>query len=409
MSLFSRWGGRAIRLTDGEFWKAFFGLESHSGETVNAETTLQLDAAWACVKLVSEMAGSLPCMIYDAEGSKPQTDHPLYELLHDQPNADESAVEFWEGAVRSMLVFGEALAEKKISGNRIVALEPMPADKTDVKRGRNNSRLYVVTEDGKQRELPEDRVFHVRNMKMPGSDRGMSTISYARHTLGGAVAAEKTSGKMFANGMNLAGLIQAPQTLNPEQRAQIADIVTRYAGSDKVGKLMVLEAGLTFQQLSLTPEDAQMLETRRFNVEQIARWFGVPPIMIGHASQGQTMWGSGVEQIILQFSKTGLRPLLKRIEGAIRRDLLTAEERKSLKVEFNMEGLLRGDSAARASFYSTMVQNGIMDRNECRALENRPPRVGADVLTAQTNLAPLDKLGEAGLAVQIPTAPRAKE
>lgn len=401
--MWSRWGGRSIKLTDGEFWKGFFGFGSHSGESVSIETALQLDAAWACIKLVSEMAGSLPCMVYDVTGSNTRSDHPLYELLHDQPNPDESAVEFWEGVVRSMLVSGDAFAEKRYVGGRLISLVPLAADAVDVKRRlRSNERYYVVNENGRHREIPEGRMFHARNMKMPGEDRGLSTITYARHTLGGAISAEKTSGRMFANGMNLAGIITGDQVLNKDQRGQIGEIVRQYAGSDKVGKVMVLEAGLKYQQLSLNPEDAQMLETRQFNVEQIARWFGVPPIMIGHAAAGVTTWGSGVEQIILQFSKSGLRPLLKRIEGAIRRDLLTPDERQQIKVEFNMEGLLRGDSAARASFYSTMVSNGIMTRNECRALENRSPRPGADVLTAQSNLLPLDKLGVAPAA---PTTP----
>jgi HK97 family phage portal protein len=400
------WLGRTIRLTDGDFWKGFFGLGTHSGETVTTEKALQLDAAWACIKLNSETVGTLPCVVYEQDGSTVAVDNPLYELLHDAPNADDTAVEFWEGVVLSLMLWGNYVAEIVRSGGRIVAIMPIKAECVTIERAEDGSRRYVINEEGKTRNLAEENVFHVRGLRKPGHDLGMSPIAYARQTLGNAMAAEKTAGKMFSNGMQTAGVLTSGTVLKPEQRKQISSMMLEYAGSDKAGKIMILEAGFDYKQLSLTPEDAQMLATRQFGIEQICRWFGVPPIMIGHASQGQTMWGSGVEQLILQFSKTGLRPILKRIEGAIRRDLLTIEQRKTLKVEFNMEGLLRGDSAARAAFYSTMVQNGIMTRNEARKLENRPPMDGADMLTAQTNLAPLDKLGSTigGAQVQVGAA-----
>lgn len=395
------WLGRTVRLTDGGFWKGFFGLGTNSGETVTVDKALQLDAVWGCIKLKAETVGTLPCMVYQQDGFTVAADHPLYELLHHQPNADDTAVEFWEGVEISLMLDGNFFAEKKMNGGRLVALVPMKPGATKVDRTNRNERVYRVTEDGKTRTLTEAQVFHVRGMTMPGFDEGMSPVSYARQTLGNAMAAEKTAGRMFANGMQSAGVLSSDQTLKKEQRTQLSQIMQQYAGSDRAGKLMILEAGLKYQQLSLNPEDAQMLQTRQFSVEQVCRWFGVPPIMIGHASQGQTMWGSGVEQLILQFTKTGLRPDLKRIEAAIRRDLLSVEDRKKLKVEFNMEGLLRGDSAARASFYSTMVQNGIYTRNEARRLENRPQMPGADDLTAQTNLAPLDRLGQDGAANQV--------
>lgn len=391
----SSWAGRMIRLTDGGFWKAFFGLGSNAGETVTVEKALQLDATWACIKLLAETVGTLPCMVYEQDGTTVASNAPIFELLHDQPNADDTAVEFWEGVVLSLMLHGNAYAEKRMNGNRLVALLPIDPSCVQVDRDDRNARVYTVTEDGLQRRLSEGAIFHVRGLKMPGCDVGMSPIAYARHTLGSAMAAEKLSGKMFANGFQVSGVLTADQILKPDQRKQLGEIMQQYAGSDRAGKIMILESGLKYQQLSLNPEDAQMLQTRRFGVEQICRWFGVPPIMIGHAAEGQTMWGSGVEQLILQFSKTGLRPLLKRIEAAVRRDLIPSAERAALKVEFNMEGLLRGDSAARAAFYAVMAQNGIYDRNEIRALENRPPRAGADALTAQTNLAPLDRLGAA--------------
>ena len=391
MGLLDRWRG-AIGLADGGFWKAFFGLGTHSGEVVSVESALQLDAAWACAKLVSETVGTLPCMVYEKDGATVAVDHPLYEMLHDQPNYDNTAVEFWEAVTLSLLFYGNAFAEKKTNGGRLIALNIIHPAKVKVERNASGERTYTIAENSTQRTLKEDEVFHVRGFGF-GEDAGLSTISFARQTVGSAIAAEKTAGKMFANGMQASGILTSDKVLTPDQRKQLGEILNQYAGSDRAGKVAVLEAGLKYEQLMLTPEDAQMLATRRFGVEQVCRWFGVPPVMIGHAAEGVTTWGSGVEQIILQFTKTGLRPILKRIEAAVRRDLLTKEDRKNIKVEFNLEGLLRGDTVARAEFYSKMVQNGIFTRNHCRKLENLPPLPGGDELTAQTNLAPLGMLG----------------
>ena len=391
MGFLDRWRGTSISLTDGGFWKAFFGLGTHSGEVVSVESTLQLDAAWACAKLVAETVGTLPCMVYETDGATVASEHPLYELLHDQPNIDNTAVEFWEAITLSLQFYGNAFAEKTINAGRITALRIIHPSKVTISRERGE-RVYTVAENSSQRKLKEDQVFHVRGFGF-GDDVGLSTIAFARQTVGSAIAAEKTAGKMFANGMQPSGILTSDKVLTADQRAQLGKMLEQYAGSDRAGKVAVFEAGLTYQQLMFTPEDAQMLATRRFGVEQVCRWFGVPPIMVGHAAEGVTTWGSGVEQIILQFTKTGLRPILKRIEAAIRRDLLTKEDRKKIKVEFNLEGLLRGDTQARAAFYSTMVQNGIFTRNYCRKLENLPPIAGGDELTAQTNLAPLGQLG----------------
>jgi HK97 family phage portal protein len=405
MGFFDRWVGKPIKLTDGEFWRGFFGLGTTSGETVDYEKALALDAVWACTNLLSKTVSTLPCIVYDKGGSEPATDNPLYELLHDLPNLDDTAVEFWSMAAMSLCLDGNFFAEKKTNSGRITALIPLHPLCVDVGRNSRNERVYTVKEDGKERTVGESGMFHVRGQRLPGCDRGMSPIGVVRNTLGNALAGEKMAGKMFANGFQVSGLLTSDQVLKPEQRAQLSDMLKQYSGSQLAGKVAVLEAGLKYQQLTINPQDAQMLETRKFSVEQICRIFGVPPIMIGHAAEGVTTWGSGVEQIILQFTKTGLRPMLKNIEAAIYRDLLDEKTRKEVKVEFNLEGLLRGDSAARASFYSTMVQNGIYSRNYARKLENLPPAAGGDELTAQTNLAPIGMLG-AALAPQ-PAQPMA--
>ena len=181
-----------------------------------------------------------------------------------------------------------------------------------------------------------------------------------------------------------------------QSRQRLAEQLKAYAGSRRAGKFMVLEGGLKYRAISLDPESTQMLETRRFSVEEIARWFGIPPIIVGHAAEGQTMWGTGVEAIVLQWLTTGLNPFLTRIERRIRKQLIPPGDRRRVYAEFNREALLQADTAGKASFLSTMVQNGLMSRSEGRAKLNLPSRAGADALSAQTNLAPLDRLGGSG-------------
>jgi len=164
-------------------------------------------------------------------------------------------------------------------------------------------------------------------------------------------------------------------------------------GSRNAGKLMVLEAGLKYDRLALSPVDAQMLENKRFSVEEICRWWGVPPVIIGHAAQGQTMWGSGVEQILLAWLTLGIDPFCDRIEARIKKQLIRPTGNRRRYAEFNREALLQMDSKSKAAFLSTMTQNGLMTRNEGRAKLNLPRKGGGDELTAQTNLAPLGQLG----------------
>lgn len=393
MGFLSRWVGRPIKLTDGSFWRGFFGLDTDAGVVVDYDKALSLDAVWSCANIIAKAVGTLPCVVYKEDGVTPDKGGALYELLHDLPNADDTATEFWGMAAMCLVLDGNFFAEKKMSGERLVALNPLHPLSVEVERNARGGRVFVITEKGKQRRVGEGGMLHVRMARLPGCDRGMSPISMVRNTIGNAIAAEKSAGKMFANGMQVAGVLTSDQVLNPDQRAQLGNSLQQFAGSDRAGKIAVLEAGLKYQQLTVNPQDAQMLETRKFGVEQICRIFGVPPVMIGHAAEGVTTWGSGVEQLILQFTKTGLRPLLKTIESAVYRDLLDAKTRKTTKVEFNMEGLLRGDSQTRAEFLSKMVGAGIYTINEARAYENKPDVDGGGQLLVNSTMLPVDKLG----------------
>lgn len=396
MSIWDKWAGRSIKLTDGSFWSGFFGLGTNSGEVVTIEKALSLDSVWACVNLVQNAAGTLPCMVYGEDGVTVDKESPLYELLHDMPNMDDTAPEFWSMAALCLMMDGNFFAEKKMVGKRLVALNPLHPLSVDVCRTKDgkNSRYYDVTEDGKKRRVPEDKMFHVRGARLPGCDRGMSPIGVVRNTVGNALAGEKVAGRMFKNGLMSSLIVSSDQILKAEQRKQISDTLKQFAGADKAGGVTVLEAGFKPYPMSINPKDAQFLEARQYSVEQICRIFGVPPVMIGHAANGTTTWGSGIEQLILQFTKTCMRPMLKRIEAAIYRDLLDASTRKTVKVKFNMEELLRGDSQARAEFLSKMVGSGIYLVNEARAYEDKPDTAGGNVSIVNGTMTPLDKLGQ---------------
>jgi HK97 family phage portal protein len=404
MSFLDRWFNKTIDLNAASqpFWSGFFGARSTSGEEVTFDRAMQLDAVWACVNLISNAIGTLPCIVYGEDGVTPATDDPLYDLLHDLPNVDDTAPEFWNMVVLCLLLDGNFFAEIKRVGGRIVALNPMHPLAVQVRRDPErgyaryyeyNQRFYMQAPTGVRR-IEEVDMFHVRGQMIPECDRGLSPIYFAHNSIGNAIAGEKAAGKMFKSGLIATTFLFADQVLKPEQRKQIEDSLTKFAGAEKAGGVTVMEAGMKAQPITINPIDAQMLESRQYSVEQICRIFGVPPVMIGHAANGTTTWGSGIEQLILQFYKSCLLPLVGRIEATICRDLLTPQQRKNRKVRFNFTAYLEGDSTARANFLTKMVAGSIYTVNEAREYENKPDVEGGDKIIANGTMTPLDKLGE---------------
>lgn len=376
--------------------EALAGGRGVAGRRVTVDTAMQLSTAWSCIRLLAETIATLPLSVYERTGEDkaPARAHHLYDLLHNSPNADQTAAEYWEGQVACLCGWGNGYSEQvRGARGRLLALQPLKPDSMSVKRDSDGSRIYRYSDRGKAVDLPEDKIFHLRGFGF-GGDVGLSPVSYARETMGAAMAAEHAAANVFASGLQLAGFIDSNQAkLQPEQRAGIAKMFERFMGSSNAGKLMVLEAGMKFTPLGINPEDAQLLATRAFAVEEICRWFRVPPFMVGHTEKS-TSWGTGLEQQQIAFLTFSLRPYLTRIEQAIRKQLLLPAERASYFAEFNLEGLLRADSAGRAAMYSVFAQNGVMDRDEIRSKENLPSRgAGAAKLTVQSNLVPLDQLG----------------
>ena len=362
-----------------------------TGEEVTASSALSLSAVWACTNLIAGTIATLPLVVYRQKGDERVAvkDHALYRLLHDSPNYDQTAVDFWEFIAASLELWGNAYARIERTNGRVSGLHPINPAVIAVRRRQDGAIEYRWTEDGRYYELTDSDVFHVRGF---GGNPlgGMSTLHFGRQVFGVALAADRSAGTTFANGLRPSGVLKFGEWLKPDQRdlAETA-MVAKFAGAQNTGKPMVLEGGVTWEALTINPEDAQMLETRKFSVEEVCRLFGVPPHMIGHTEKS-TSWGTGLEQQTLAFQKFTLRRRLKRIEQSIMKQLVTPEERsRGLIVDFNLEGLLRADSAGRASFYQIMTAIGAMTINEVRALENLRPVPGGETPRMQMQNVPI--------------------
>nr|WP_221240381.1 phage portal protein [Sphingobium boeckii] len=362
---------------------------SDSGERVEEMDVLALSAAWACVNLNAGNVASLPLMVYrtnHANDREVARDHPLYRLLHDAPNAEQTPLDFWEGAQASIELKGNAVALKTFGvGGNVVALEPMAWDWTGVRRNGAGEIEYEY----KGEKYSSADVLHIRGFG--GSPLGgLSTIAAGANTFGLAKAINRTAGSMFRNGIVSSGILTSDKMFPPEKRKEAEGLLqSKFAGALNSGRPMLLDNGLKWEALTINPDDAQMLESRGFSVEEVCRFFDVPPFMIGHTEKS-TSWGTGLEQQTLGFVKFKLRRRLRRIEQSLEQQLLTAADRGAgIKIEFNLEGLLRGDSAGRASFYGSGLDKGWLTINEVRRFENLPPVPGGDVPRLQMQNVPI--------------------
>ena len=365
---------------------------SSSGLIVSDASLLGLSTAWRCISLLSGTIASLPITLY-RENSKgiPEkyTQHSLYNVLKIDPNADQTAFDFWHFLSSSLEMRGNAYARiTRNSINQIIALTPINPACISVEREADGALKYRWSENGKYYDGSDDVIFHIRGF---GGDPlgGLSPLTIGRNVFGVALAADATAGDMFKNGLKPTGVLNFNTWLTSEQREIAKRELADKIGVGNGGKPLILEGGTSWQNITLSPEDAQMLQSRAFSVEEICRMFGVPPHMVGHTEK-TTSWGSGLEQQTLAFLQFTLRERLKRIEQAINKQLLTREERQNgVYVSFNLESLLRADSQGRAKFYQVMTLIGAMTINEVRRLENLPPVDGGDTPRIQMQNVPI--------------------
>jgi HK97 family phage portal protein len=371
------------------------GLPGDAGEIVSEHSAMSLSAVWACVNLLAGTIASLPVMVYRPDGKGRQqiaTDHALYRVLHMSPNYDQTALDFWEFVCASLELWGNAYARIERTAGAVIGLYPISPVNVVVRRLSSGDLEYRWSENGRSFLSTDRDILHIRGF---GGNPlgGMPTLQFGRNVFSLARAGDRVAGKMFANGMQPSGVLKFDKFLTPEQR-QIAEekLASQFAGASNAGRPFVLEGGVDWKQLSLTPEDAQMLESRAYSVEEICRFFGVPPFMIGH-NEKSSGYPTSLEQQVLTFQKFTLRRRLKRIEQALMKQLLSPADRATgLSIEFNIEGLLRGDSAGRARFYQMMTGIGAMTINEVRALENWPDVEGGDVPRMQMQNKPIAEI-----------------
>lgn len=390
--------------TSGSAYSFFMGSSS-SGKRVNERSAMQMTAVYSCVRILSEAVASLPLNVYrynDSGGKERASDHPLYHLLHDEPNPEMSSFIFRETLMTHLLLWGNAYAQIIRNGKgEVIALYPLMPDRMQVNRDEQGRLYYEYTvsdddahtmSDGKVMLSPAD-VLHVPGLGFDGLV-GYSPIAMAKNAIGLAIAAEEYGSKFYANGAAPSGVLEHPGTIKDPSRIRESWTQT-FGGSANSNKVAVLEEGMKYTPISINPNEAQFLETRKFQINEIARIFRVPPHMVGDLEKSSF---SNIEQQSLEFVKYTLDPWVIRWEQALYRVLLTEEEKKRYFFKFNLEGLLRGDYESRMNGYATARQNGWMSTNDIRELEDLdriPAELGGDLYLVNGNMLPLDQAGAA--------------
>ncbi len=362
---------------------------------IGSDGALQISTVWSCIDRRATTVASLPFFCYQrmANGQKDLNGartSRLYSLLHESPNSRMTPFEFWRAMMMNHDLRGNAYARlDRAPDGEVVAMWPMPADQVEAYVLDDGSMTYIYRINNDVAVLAAENVLHLKNLG--NGTVGLSKLEFMRATTDEAAKAQTSASRVFGNGGKPTGVLMVDNVLKKEQRDRIQENFAEMA-TGNTSRLYVLEANMKYQQLSMSPEDQQLLDTRKFSVEEICRWFDVPPVLVHHSNV--TTWGSGVEQIVDGFYKLTIRPMLVSIEQAVHKRVMTPAQRARYGVEFNLDALLRGSLKDRMEVYAKAVQNGLKTRNECRQLENDPPIAGADELTAQTNLAPLGALGK---------------
>lgn len=356
---------------ENSFWGSaycfFFGT-TPSGKTVNERTAMQTTAVYACVRVLAEAIASLPLHTYQYtdKGKEKALDHNLYYLLHSEPNPEMTSFVFRETLMGHLLLWGNAYAQIIRDGRgKVVALYPLLPDKMTVDRTERGELFYLYNKEGINYSLRSDEVLHIPGLGFDGLV-GYSPIAMAKNAIGMAIATEEYGAKFFANGANPGGVLEHPGVVkDPSKIRESWNAV--YQGSGNAHRIAVLEEGMKFQSIGIPPEQAQFLETRKFQLNEIARIFRVPPHMVGDLERSSF---SNIEQQSLEFVMYTLDPWVIRWEQAIQRALFSAAEKKAYFVKFNVNGLLRGDYQSRMQGYAVGRQNGWLSADDIRELED---------------------------------------
>lgn len=382
---------------------SFYMGGSSAGKNVNERSAMQMTAVYSCVRILAEAVAGLPLHLYrykEDGGKERAIDNNLYHLLHDEPNKEMSSFIFRETLMTHLLLWGNAYAQIIRNGKgEVVALYPLMPNKMQVDRDENGELYYIYTRSSDEAKTmegvtvyltPRD-VLHIPGLGFDGLV-GYSPIAMAKNAIGLAIATEEYGAKFFANGAAPSGVLEHPGTIKDPSRLR-ENWNSTFGGSANSGKVAVLEEGMKYTPISISPEQAQFLETRKFQIDEIARIFRVPPHMVGDLEKSSF---SNIEQQSLEFVKYTLDPWVIRWEQSLSRALLNEEKKRKYFFKFNLEGLLRGDYESRMSGYAVARQNGWMSANDIRELENMdkiPAEDGGNLYLINGNMLPLNKAG----------------
>lgn len=373
-----------------------------SGKVVTQQTAMQMSAVYSCVRILAEAIASLPLHVYqatDTGGRERALDHPLYPVLHDEPNPEMTSFIFRETLMTHMLLWGNAYAQVIRNGRgEVLALYPLIPNRMQVTRDSAGRLFYTYTPtpglDGQVKEpttLPANQVLHIPGLGFDGL-LGYSPIAMAKNAIGMGLACEEYGAKFFANGAAPSGVLEHPGVIKDAARVR-ESWNTTFGGSRNANKVAVLEEGMKYTPIGMAPEQAQFLQTRKFQINEIARIFRIPPHMIGDLEKSSF---SNIEQQSLEFVKYTLDPWVIRWEQTLTRTLLATSEKPRVFIGFNLEGLLRGDYQSRMEGYAVARQNGWMSANDIRTLENLE-RIsadkGGDLYLVNGNMLPLSQAG----------------
>lgn len=352
-----------------------------SGKPVNERTAMQTTAVYACVRILAEAIASLPLHVYEYQddgGKKLVHDHPLYYLLHDEPNPEMTSFVFRETLMSHLLIWGNAYAQIIRDGaGRVLGLYPLLPDKMDVQRDDKGNIYYVYSRNSDENpmfkeygniKLKAEDVLHIPGLGFDGLI-GYSPIAMAKNAVGMTLACEEYGASFFANGANPSGVLEHPGVLkDPSKVRESWNSV--YRGVSNAHKIAVLEEGMKYRQIGIPPEEAQFLETRKFQINEIARLYRIPPHMVGDLDKSSF---SNIEQQSLEFVKYTLDPWVIRWEQSLQRSLLLPSEKGKYFIKLNVDGLLRGDYQSRMNGYAVGRQNGWFSANDIREMENMNP------------------------------------
>lgn len=390
-------GGRLVTPDKGS---QMAGTSAHGvvgDSVVTDERNMQISTVWACIRLISTVTASLPLDVYqtkDDQRSKVPGTHPLSKLLRFRPNNFMTALEFREAMTMQLCAYGNAYAHvERNSVGDVISMVPLMSANMEVRLSDNGKTIiYRYRRDTEYADFSQKEIFHLKGFGFNGLT-GLSPLAFSAKSAGVAIAMEDNQREFFANGAKSPQILMTDgKVLTKEQRGQLEENFKEIAGGPVKKRLWILESGFTTQAIGVSPQDSEILAARKFQVAELARFYGVPPHLVGDVDKS-TSWGSGIEQQNLGFLQYTLKPYLDRWEYSIERWLVKESEQGSIHAEHNLDGLLRGDSTSRASFMQIMVNTGIRTVNEVRRLDNLPPLPGGDVATRQSQNIPITDLG----------------